>query len=81
MREEEGGKETRGEGGERSCKQRLDSQGATITRIKTLVPQVDTVLTEGPQLVDRWTEPGVCLLQPPTFHTECGEKKTPDIQE
>lgn len=53
MREEEGGKETRGEGGERSCKQRLDSQGATITRIKTLVPQVDTVLTEGPQLVDR----------------------------
>lgn len=53
MREEEGGKETRGEGGERSCKQRLDSQGATITRIKTLAPQVDTVLTEGPQLVDR----------------------------
>lgn len=52
-----------------------------MTRIKTLVPQVDTVLTEGLQLVDRWTEPGVCLLQPPTFHTECGKKKTPDIQE
>lgn len=27
MREEEGGKKTRGERGKRSCKQRLDSKG------------------------------------------------------
>lgn len=33
MREEGGGKETRGEGGKRSCKQRLDSKGATYTQL------------------------------------------------
>lgn len=30
---EEGGKKTRGEGGERSCKHRLDSKGATRTQL------------------------------------------------
>lgn len=69
MREEEGGKETRGEGGERSCKQRLDSQGAAITRIKTLVPQVDTVLTEGH---GRQNQECVCFSH--QRFTECGKK-------
>lgn len=75
MREEEGGKETRGEGGERSCKQRLDSQGATITRIKTLVPQVK----DRSWWTGRQNQECVCFSH--QRFTQSVEKKTPDIQE
>lgn len=62
MREEEGGKETRGERGKRRCKQRLDSKGATYTQLTKVkeghpamswgqapafISHVDSVLTGG----------------------------------